>query len=156
MDLATNQHSINFIHNYICEYEIDQFARIIARHFDHTVLGEIIMMQCTKTDERYESTPQLKESISTWLKNMPQELLAVHGIANEARVIIDSYNIMENDSETSPFQSLSNKEIEELWKIKRKQRKFRERIIAADICLKRSGLPGHLISENILKKIKHC
>ena len=115
MDISTNNNHSDFTKQYIIDYELNQIINVVKKHLSHTTFGELLLDQC-------EDKEKFKKTMSKSLNMFPEEILAKQSVACEARIAIDSYNSKKKRGikAIKPIESLSNNDIETLWKKKRK------------------------------------
>ena len=160
MDLSLRQKDIDFLPEYINDFELDTFVTVIKQSMAYTSLGELILSTCKKSKNgRYKPTNDLKKIMDSFVRSFPEEQLAREGLECDARTETDfNDKMLEREpliANKSMFKGPSNKEIEELWKKKRQERKDKQdSMISGSICLKRKGLPIDVVTEHINKRLK--
>ena len=159
MDLALRQKDIDFLPEYITEFELKKFVEVVQEHMSCTSFGSLILNSCKKTKNGYRPSEDLKTKIEKFVRSFPEAELAQEGLECEARTEHDF-----NEScikkglsfaNKNMFKGPSNDDIKTLW-IKKKEEKTKqqESITSVSICLKRKGIPAEVVNEHITKQIR--
>ena len=64
MDLALRQKDIDFIPEYITEFELKEFVEVIQKHMSSTSFGSLILKSCKKTKNGYRPSKVLKRKLT--------------------------------------------------------------------------------------------
>ena len=160
MDLALRQKDIDFIPEYITEFELKEFVEVVQTHMSCTSFGSLILKSCKKTKNGYRPSKDLKTKIDKFVRSFPEAELAQEGLECEAR---SEYDYNESCikkglpfANTNMFKGPSNEEIKKLWKKKREEKRIQqESITSVSICLKRKGLPAEVVNEHITKQMRY-
>lgn len=149
--------------DFICNEEIDEFINAINQNTGYCMFTELIRDMAIKTKrthgkQKLKATQELKETFRNMIKCFPPDLLEKHHLQLMAECKFTSEEHLRNRYPERRQKLLpklpSNEEIEDLWKVKRKERKnFQEQIISCGSSLKKIGLNRDLV-EIICKKLK--
>jgi len=159
----------------VCEYgNLKTFIDNVKKNKECDVTSELfcnLIMDCTTSSNNNKPTKELKKIMKKIIKCFPEEYLAKHAVAIDSeskhieyhrlfplkkRIINDDFDkyLEKGDIKRRKLceGKLSNKDIYNLWKLKRKEKQ--QQLIASTVSLKRKGLPVELV-ELINKKLKY-